>query len=180
MSIPRATVKMRLFNRSRLAASRGAAVASILLSLSAANCSSDDDPTTNSGGTSGATAGGGTSGAAAGSGSSGATAGGGTSGAAAGSGTSGAAAGSGGAMTAGGSGGGAPSQACIDFCECFETKCAGFVSVPGGVSCTTFCETFVDQKTNFECRKSMCEMSAGPETNNNDHCSHALGIGQCN
>jgi hypothetical protein len=72
---------------------------------------------------------------------------------------------------------GPTSAECRSYCDCYQTKCSGFVAIPAGQTCAGFCATFTaDQQ---ECRSIMCFNSDGPKVNNNNHCQHMVGIDEC-
>ena len=75
----------------------------------------------------------------------------------------------------------ATSDACAQYCACYEKKCSVFVAIPTGQDCPDFCATFVDKDGGpFACRFNMCFYnSSGPATNNNNHCQHTVGIDEC-
>jgi hypothetical protein len=64
------------------------------------------------------------------------------------------------------------SAACVSFCTCMATNCASEVFAGG---CLYQCAT----QTNWDlpCRANMCGLV--PSQPNNDHCTHAFGVGQC-
>ena len=132
----------------------------------ALGCGSDDDDSSKSG-TAGASGKGtgGSNASHAGTNAGGAT---GTSGSAAQAGTN----------SSGTSGGGAAevptSEACKKYCTCHEMNCATY-AIPGGKSCAAFCAGMTEDQ--LACRQNMCKLV--PDQPDNDHCTHSLGINQC-
>jgi hypothetical protein len=63
-------------------------------------------------------------------------------------------------------------MACVKYCTCMAKWCADKVF---GTGCLVECT----RQTNWDlpCRANMCNL-VDPQPNN-DHCTHAFGVGQC-
>jgi hypothetical protein len=89
--------------------------------------------------------------------------------------------GAGGSTTATGDTGGAvdASAACMTYCDCMHMNCPPTTAHPeywSSVStCLTACAT--ETKWDLPCRQNMCTLV--PDQPANDHCTHAMGEGQC-
>jgi hypothetical protein len=64
------------------------------------------------------------------------------------------------------------SMACVSFCKCMAMNCADKVFPDG---CLDDCATQTDW--DLPCRANMCSLV--PSQPDNDHCTHAFGVGQC-